>query len=102
MPSLPRRSILPPCYHEAMRCMMMLACAALAGGQGTDPKPKLEEYESHAQSRIAGVGAEYMVHSFSGEGRMFIAQDYLVVEVALFPPKGHEINVRPFAFSLRI
>ena len=83
--------------------MVLLSSAPLlAQAIGTEPKPTPEEYDVHGQTKSAAVGAEYMVHSFSGEGRMFLARDYLVVEVALFPPKRQEVNVRPFAFSLRI
>ena len=31
------------------------------------------------------LGAEYMVHSFGSNGQMFFTEDYLVVEVALYP-----------------
>jgi len=49
-----------------------------------------------------GVGAEFMVHSFSGGGQTFIAKDYLVVEVALFPAKGDLLIVNPDQFRLRL
>ena len=48
------------------------------------------------------IGAEYMVHSFSGDGQTFLAPDYLVVEVALFPPKGANVTAGCGQFTLRI
>jgi hypothetical protein len=73
-----------------------------AQGGGTDPKPKPEDYESHGQARATSLGADFMIHSFSGQGVTYVAPDYLVVEVALYPPKGSEINVQPLAFALRL
>ena len=43
-----------------------------------------------------------MIHSFSGQGETYIARDFLVVEVALFPPKGASVDARPGRFALRI
>jgi hypothetical protein len=85
-----------------MRCILFLCAAALASAQGTTPKPAPEEYPVHANAGSIAVGAEFMVHSFSRGEQTFIAQDYLVVEVALFPPKGENVYVEPGRFSLRI
>jgi hypothetical protein len=81
---------------------LMLFCAGTAWAQGTEPKPKAEDYEAHATARTAAIGAEYMVHSFSRGDRTFLAKNYLVVEVALYPQKGETIAVRNGDFSLRI
>ena len=82
---------------------LLISCAALAFAQeGTTPKPKAEDYESHGQARNLAIGAEYMVHSFSGDGVTYIAKDYLVVEVALYPPKDQSLTVDSRAFSLRV
>jgi hypothetical protein len=70
--------------------------------QGTQPKAKPDDYEVHAQAGDSGIGAEFMVHSFSGEGQTYIAKDYLVVEVALFPAQGNSVEIRDGAFGLRI
>jgi len=59
--------------------------AALAFAQGTKPKASASGYDVHAQAGALDIGAEYMVHSFSAGEQMFIAEDYLVVEVALYP-----------------
>src|ERR1035438_4009156 len=87
---------------SSMRYWLLLLPAAAAFGQGTEPKPKAEDYEVHAGTRTAAIGAEYMVHSFSRGDKAFLAKDYLVVEVALFPPKGETIEVQNSDFSLRI
>ena len=85
-----------------MRCFFLMCCAAAAFGQGTEPKAKPEDYDAHAQARIATIGAEFTVHSFSRGEAAFIAKDYLVVEVAVFPPKGETLAVQIADFSLRL
>lgn len=81
--------------------MFLCATGLLAQG-GTDPKPKPEDYEAHGQARGVTLGAEFMIHSFEGHGVTYLAPDYLVVEVALYPAKGREVDVQPAAFALRL
>src|SRR5262245_48404461 len=85
-----------------MRFALLLGVAAAAFAQGAEPKTKAEEYDVHGQSKNVTVGAEFMVHSFSGQGQTFIVNDYVVVEVALYPPKGESHVVKSGAFALRI
>ena len=77
-----------------IRFALLICFAAMAFAQGTEPKPKAEDYDVHGQSKNVSLGAEFMVHSFSGQGQTFIAGDYLVVEVALYPPKGEPIQLK--------
>jgi hypothetical protein len=85
-----------------MRYLTAMFFVGLLWGQGTEPKHKPEDYEVHAQAQSAAVGAEFMVHSFSRGEQAFLAKDYLVVEVALFPPKDQTIAVQDASFCLRI
>lgn len=86
-----------------MRWIFLLCCAAAALAQGgTDPKAKPEDYEVHGRSKDVSIGAEFMVHSFSGQGQTYIARDFLVVEVALYPPKGQTLDLKDGSFALRI
>jgi hypothetical protein len=87
---------------EFVRYLCVLAMAGLAFGQGTTPKDKVEDYEVAGRAGRIAIGAEYLVHSFSGSGNTFLAADYLVVEVALYPPKGEKVKVEPNDFGLRI
>jgi len=84
-----------------MRSFLLLCCSGLIFGQGTETKPKVEDYEVHAQAKSAAIGAEYTVHSYSRGEQMYIAKDFLVVEVAIFP-KGSTVDVRLSDFALRI
>ena len=87
-----------------MRCIAVLCFASLAFAAGTQPKPKPEDYEVSAKGKDFRIGAEYMVHSFSGNGKMYIIENYLVVEVALYPPEKSDAEVKadPGAFRLRV
>jgi hypothetical protein len=69
---------------------------------GTTPKSSEQEYPARAKLDKLSIGAEYLVHSFSGGRQMFIAKDYLVVEVALFPAIGQSLPVSAGDFSLRV
>ncbi len=76
--------------------------AAQSAPEGTPVKAAAAEYPVHARAGKLEIGAEYTVHSFSGRGQTYIASGYLVVEAALFPPRGGTVSVSPGAFSLRI
>ena len=84
---------------------MFLAASALLA-QGTDPKLRPEDYPVHAAISVLGqpvaLGAEFMVHSFSRGEEMYVAPEFLVVEVAFYPPKGMRIDVSPTQFTLRV
>jgi len=69
---------------------------------GTVPKTSAQDYPAHCKLDKLSIGAEYLVHSFSSGADMFIARDFLVVEVALFPAKGETIVASPAQFTLRI
>jgi hypothetical protein len=84
------------------RYLVLLAVAIAAHAQGTTPKASATEYPVHVKSGLNEIGAEYMVHSFSAGEQMYVAEKYLVVEVALFPPKGKSVKVEASKFSLRV
>lgn len=85
--------------------MRMLFAAAVIGAaalaQGTDPKPKASEYPVHGAAGEVGIGVEYMVRAISTPKASFMTDDYLVVEVALYPPAGG-ITVNAQEWTLRI
>src|ERR1700733_2450745 len=82
--------------------LFLALAAALPAQYGTTPKPRAEDYPRHAAAEGLSIGADYTIHSFSGGREMFIAQDYLVVEVALFPEKGKTLAVNARQFTLRL
>jgi len=82
--------------------VLSLCLTALSAYAGTTPKAAAADYPAHTRLDTLAIGAEYTVHSFSGDHTTFIADDYLVVEVALYPDKGECVTVEPNDFSLRI
>jgi hypothetical protein len=74
----------------------------LAAQYGTTPKASEQDYPAHAKLDKLSVGAEYLVHSFSSGRQMFIAKDYLVVELALFPANAQTLLVNAGEFTLRV
>lgn len=82
--------------------LLPLLAGALAAQYGTTPRPSEQDYPAHVKLEKLSMGAEYTVHSFSGGRETFIARDYLVVEVALFPAKGESITVNAGQFTLRV
>jgi len=99
-------------YNRGMRYLVFLAAVLGAHAQsapkpsiypeGTQTKSSAGEYPVHATSGSLSIGAEYVVHSFGSGEEMYLAENYLVVEVALFPPKGQGITPEPARFTLRV
>jgi len=85
-----------------MRYLLLTCCCLSLVFGGTETKPKVEDYEVHGQTGSLGIGAEFTVHSFGRGEQMFIAKDYLVVEVALFPAKATTFEMHGGDFALRI
>ena len=94
-----------------MRLLVAMFCLGIALAQthkltpivkGTEPKAKAEDYEAHGRSGSVEIGAEFMAHSFSRGNAMYIANDYVTVEVALYAPKGESVEIGYLDFQLRI
>jgi len=99
-----------------MRYLLFLAAAGAACAQyspipaakatvyteGTKPKASASEYPTQGRFGNVEMGADYMVHSFGTGEQMFIAENFLIVEVAFFPPKGESVLVETGMFSLRV
>jgi hypothetical protein len=85
-----------------MRMLLAAAIAALmAFGQGTDPKPTAADYPAHGDAGRVPVGAEYMVRSIATPKGLFLTNDYLVVEMALYPPPaGMLVNAHEWTLRL--
>ncbi|HVN04410.1 MAG TPA: hypothetical protein VMT86_08340 [Bryobacteraceae bacterium] len=82
--------------------LLPLLAGSLAAQYGTTPKANAEAYAAHATLGGLSLGAEYMMHSFSGHGQTYIVRDYLVVEVALFCPPGTVVTPEARQFTLRV
>jgi hypothetical protein len=83
--------------------LLFFLSTTLALAQGTTPKPAPTDYDVHLSDGPIDVGAEYMVHSYSNGKQMFLAERFLVVEIALYPVmKGDEVNVDMGKIGLRL
>ena len=94
-----------------MRLIAILLLAALAAAQtqtpsvyvlGTTPKAKAADYDAHAKLGDVEIGAEFMVRSFARGEAMYIARDYITVEVALYAPKDKPLDIGYLDFQLSI
>src|SRR5687768_12626043 len=81
--------------------LLVVVCGAVAA-QRVEPRKSPEEYPMQAALKGASLGVEYLVRSVSGAGRTFFLNDYLVVEVAVFPARGHEVEVALSHFRLQV
>jgi hypothetical protein len=67
-----------------------------------DPLPAVTDYTINGTAGTLSVGAEYLAHSLSGSGATFVSDDYLVVEVGIYPPRSGSYSVQAGNFTLRI
>lgn len=77
----------------------------LAASIFAEPRKAVVDYPVHASTPDFDIGVEYTVHSYSGtgsndDGQMYLAKDYLVFEVAVFP-KG-TVDLPMGAFELTV
>jgi hypothetical protein len=81
-----------------------LAFCALASAQagGTEPKPKPGDYPVQARVGNVDLSAAYLVHTLPAESTNFLVPYYLVVEIAVYPPKSQAVAVAAGQFRLRI
>ncbi len=85
-----------------MRALLVLGLVAAVFGQGTAPRERPESYPAHAQARSAAIGAEFLGRRLPGGQEAYVARGHLVVEVALFPPPGHTVDVHSGNFVLYV
>lgn len=82
-----------------IRFASFVCAVTLLSGQGKKP----EEYSSHVElDKGITLAADYLVRSLPTPDGGLVADDYLVVEVALFGPSKTRIDVSAGQFELRI
>jgi hypothetical protein len=84
-----------------------LALAALcalghAQSYGTTPRPKATDYPVQARAGDLVIAAEYLLHSVGTGTGAFVAPDYLVVEIAVYPAKRQPVTISSGQFTLRV
>jgi hypothetical protein len=85
-------------------CVVLVASTLLPLllGQEAAQRTKLSDYPVHAQLPQFEIGADYLVHNIPAEKRAYSADQYLVVEVAIFPGSGDRVRVSRNDFTLRV
>ena len=68
----------------------------------TTAKAKPADYPAHATLGTTSIGAEYLVHSIPAGNQTLITPEYLVFEVAVFPPRGSAVEIESGTFTLRL
>ena len=85
--------------RSAAAVFVMLAALS---AQQPAPREKAADYPAHAQLPTMEIGAEYLVHSIPVENGSYVAKEYLVVEVAVFPSTPDGVRISSEHFTLRI
>jgi hypothetical protein len=82
-----------------------LALALIASGWlygQTAVKDKPADYSAHAMLGTTSIGAEYLVHSIPAGNQTLLTPEYLVFELAVFPPLDSPVEISSGAFALRL
>jgi hypothetical protein len=91
-------------YTADMRwCPGILLFAGLLSAEtGVKPRPAPADFPVHEDAKPVAIGAEFMVHSFGRDSERYVNEDYLTVEVGVYPANGTPILVGGSQFTLRI
>src|SRR5271165_2667083 len=89
---------------EPMRdaLFLFILSASLCLGQGTVTREKPSGYPSRMNLASMELAAEYLVHSMPTPKGAIFTDDYLVVEVAVFPASRTPVTLHDSDFILRI
>jgi hypothetical protein len=68
----------------------------------TEHKDKATDYPLHATAGRVSIGADYLIHSVPAGDQTFLAKDYLVVEVAVYPASAEPVTIDGSTFKLRL
>lgn len=68
----------------------------------TEHKDKATDYPIHTTVGRVAIGADYLIHSIPVGDQTFLAKDYLVIEVAVFPPVAEPVTIDGNTFQLRL
>jgi len=86
---------------RAPLALALVAGSSLLHGQ-TAVKDKPADYPAYATLGTTSIGAEYLVHSIPAGSQTLLASEYLVFEVAVFPPRDRLVEISSGAFTLRL
>ena len=84
------------------RFLPVFAFLPLLFGQDLPQRSRLSDYPVRAQLQHFEIGAYYLVHDIPSEKAKYSANDYLVVEIAVFPASGEHPRISSRDFMLRV
>jgi len=91
-------------YTQTM-VRLFAATLVIAGAIAAADKPvrvKASDYPVHGAVPEMEIGAEYLVHSVPADNGYYFADDYLVVDVGIFPSTQQGVRISAERFRLRI
>ena len=72
-----------------------------AAAQAPEARKSASEYAAHSEMKAGAIGAENLGHGIMTKNGVFAADDYLVIEVALYA-KARSVDVGAGQFTIRI
>jgi len=85
-----------------LRSAILLASVVLIFAQNAPQRAKSVDYPIHGAAPGMEIGLEYLVHSIPGDARYYVARDYLVVDVGVFPSTKNGVAIYPSQFTLLV
>ncbi len=91
-------------YTASMRWHpgLLLFAGLLSAQVGIEPRPKPEDFPAHQETARLAIGAEFMVHSFGRDAERYVNEDYLTVEVGVYPVDRKPVLISAAQFALRV
>ena len=85
-----------------MRALLLLSACLVVAAQEKEPRSNASDYPAHVQVASADIGAEYLVHSVPAVTGSYFANEYLVIDVGVFPKSSSAMMISTGQFTLRI
>ena len=81
---------------------LFLIAGLLSADIGLTPRPLPEDFPVHQETARARIGAEFMVHSFGRDSERYVNEDFLTVEVGVYPIERNPTLISAGQFTLRV
>ena len=89
-------------YTQSVRPVIILMSLLPLAAQDTAPRSKAADYPAHVSLPGMEIAAEYLLHSIPTDQGFYVAQDYLVIDVGVFPAAHETVKISSGQFRLRI
>ncbi len=82
--------------------LLLLVLSLALVSDDAPPRSKPSDYAAHVKISNLEIGAEYLMHSIPVEKGAYVAKEYLVIDVAVFPSTKDGVTVSNRQFTLRV